>query len=348
MSEPVTPAPSERGWGKLLLALVAFLILPMYTPLRALLPVEDTLLLVAPALAACCLVGWWAGGRLLLAVGWVGVATWILVQPAPAPAGAVFNLVRGWSLLLAGSFGLVCLFGTGRPFFSRALGASAMTLTLVLLMSSRGPLTPARAQAAVQAEFARRNTETVAMFRTALKQYPDVVKSMPQFASLPNELEGQLRTLAGTGVGLFPSLLLLESLIALALAWGTYHRISRTRLGAPLGFLKDFRFNDQFVWGLIAGLAILFVPALHSLDGTGRNLLVFFGALYAIRGFGVLSWFLAPGALAAAFIAGFAMLWWPMLNEVAVLGFMLLALAAFGLGLGDTWADWRSRTRPST
>jgi len=347
MSDPVTPAPSERGWGKLLLALVAFLIIPPYTPLRALLPVEDTLVLIAPALAACCLVGWWAGGRLILAVVWVAVAAWILVQPS-APPGAFFNLVRGWSLLLAGSFGLVCLFGTGRPFFSRALGAAAMALTLVLFMSSQGPLTPARAQLAVQAEFARRNTETLAKFRIALQQHPDVVKAMPQVASLPGEVEGQLRMLADTGAGLYPSLLLLESLIALALAWGTYHRISRTRLGAPLGFLKDFRFNDQFVWGLIAGLTIVFVPALRFLDSTGRNLLVFFGALYAIRGFGVLSWFLAPGALAAVLLVGFAMLWWPVLSPVAVLGFTLLALAALGLGLGDTWADWRSRARPTT
>jgi hypothetical protein len=173
-----------------------------------------------------------------------------------------------------------------------------MALTLVLLMSSRGPLTPARAQLAADG-VRPTNTETLAMFRIALQQHPEVVKSMPQVASLPGEVEGQLRTLAETGSGLFPSLLLLESLIALALAWGTYHRISRTRLGAPLGFLKDFRFNDQFVWGLIAGLTIVFVPALHFLDATGRNLLVFFGALYAIRGFGVLSWFLAPGALAA-------------------------------------------------
>ena len=77
MSDPVTTAPSERGWGKLLIALAAFLIIPPYTPLRALLPVEDTILLIAPALAACCLVGWWAGGRLLLAVVWVAVAAWI-------------------------------------------------------------------------------------------------------------------------------------------------------------------------------------------------------------------------------------------------------------------------------
>jgi len=346
MNDVATPAPSERGWGKLLLALAAFLLIPPYTPLRALLPVEDTLLLLLPALAACCLVGWWAGGRLLLAVTWVGLSVWMLAQPSQE--GPFYNLVRGWSLLLAGSFGLICLFGSGRPFFSRALSAVSLALTLVLLMSSRGPLTPTRARLAMQAEFARRNTETLAIFRTALKEHPEVVKSMPQVASLPNEVETQLQTMAETGTKLFPSLLLLESLVALALAWGTYHRIARTRLGAPLGYLKDFRFNDQFVWGLIVGITIVVVPALNFIETTGRNLLVFFGALYAIRGFGVLSWFLAPGALAAALLVGFAMLWWPVLNAVAVLGFMLLALAAFGLGLGDTWADWRSRARPTT
>ena len=186
------------------------------------------------------------------------------------------------------------------------------------------------------------------MLRSFITEHPDFVKAMPQMGSLPDEFDQQLRLMAQTGVGLFPSLLLLESLMALALAWATFHRLSRTRLGAPLGHLKDFRFNDQLVWGLIAGLAIVFVPALDFLGGTGRNLLVFFGALYAIRGFGVLSWFMKPGALAVTLFVGFAMLWWPVLNAVAVLGFVFLALAAFGLGLGDTWADWRRRARPTT
>lgn len=186
------------------------------------------------------------------------------------------------------------------------------------------------------------------MFRTFVTEHPEFVKAMPQVASLPDEFDQQLKLLAETGTGLFPSLLLLESLIALSLAWATYHRLARTRLGAPLGHLREFRFNDQLVWGLIVGLAIVFVPALDFLGLAGRNLLVFFGALYAIRGFGVLSWFLAPGALAIAGVVGFAMLFWPVLSTVAVLGFMLLALAAFGLGLGDTWADWRRRARPTT
>jgi hypothetical protein len=77
-------------------------------------------------------------------------------------------------------------------------------------------------------------------------------------------------------------------------------------------------------------------------------LLLFFGALYAVRGLGVLSWFMAPGALAVTATVGFAMLLWPVLNVIAGLGFMALGIAAFGLGLGDTWADWRSRARSTT
>ena len=346
MPDAVTPAPVERGWGKLLLALAAFLFLPHVQPLRALLPVEDTLLLLLPAVAACCLVGWWAGGRLSLAIVWVAMAGWVLALSAAT--GTFGNLVRGWSLVLAGAFGLVCLIRLQQAFFARALTALGLALVLVLGLSVRGPVASGRARQAMQGELARRNTESMATFRGFAQQYPDAAKSMPQLGTMLDEFEVQLKATSEAGVGLAPSLLLLESLVALALAWSTYHRIARMRLGAPLGPLKDFRFNDQLVWGLIVGLAVVFLPAFDFLDTAGRNLLVFFGALYAIRGFGVLSWFLAPGALAVMLMVGFAMLWLPVLTPVAVLGFMLLALAAFGLGLGDTWADWRRRARPTT
>lgn len=346
MSDAAAPAPTERGWGKLLLALAAFLFLPHVPPFTALLPVEQTLLLLLPALAACTLVGWWAGGRLFLAV--VCVALTIRVLALDAGPGSFYNLVRGWSLLVAGGFGLVCLLGVHRPFFSRALTTLSLTLVLVVAMGIKGPLTPARTGQAMQAEFARRNAAAATMFRATVAEHPEVTRLMPDSGPVLAELEQRLAETSRTGQELFPSLLLLESLIALALAWTTYHRISRTRLGAPLGPLKDFRFNDQLVWGLIAGLAIVFLPALDFIDGAGRNLLVFFGALYAIRGFGVLSWFLAPGVLAATLMVGFAMLWWPVLSVVAISGFVLLTLAAFGLGLGDTWADWRRRARPTT
>jgi hypothetical protein len=162
---------------------------------------------------------------------------------------------------------------------------------------------------------------------------------------LPAGAEKQLGVIAQAGVLLYPSLLALESLVALALAWSVYHRLARARLGPPLGALRDFRFNDQLVWGLIVGLTIVFLPTLASVRVVGRNLLVFFGALYAVRGLGVLSWFMAPGALAISAGVGFVMLFLPVLSAIALLGFMFLGIAAFGLGLGDTWADWRNRPK---
>src|SRR5439155_3566679 len=153
--------------------------------------------------------------------------------------------------------------------------------------------------------------------------------------------------LSKAGLAVFPALLALQSLAALAIGWATYHRLGRARLGAPLGQLKEFRFNDQLVWGLIVGLTIVLLPTLAAMRGIGSNLLVFFAALYAVRGLGVLTWFMAPGALAITLGVGFVMLLWPVLNVIAVLAFMMLGVTAVALGLGDTWADWRNRARPT-
>ncbi len=112
--------------------------------MRALLPVEETLVLLLPALAACCLVGWWAGGRLSLALVWLALAAWTLNQPAVP--GSFYNLVRGWSLLLAGGFGIVCLVGPRLPYFTRALCTIVLSLVIVLGLSVRGPLTESRAR----------------------------------------------------------------------------------------------------------------------------------------------------------------------------------------------------------
>lgn len=344
-------APSERGWGKFLLALLALLLLPAVPQMRALLPIEQTTLLLVPAIGACALVGWWAGGSLLAAAAWVGLSVLVTVSPAPG-VGAYRDLARGWGLLLAGSFGLVCLFGAGRPFFSRALTALVIALVLSVMMGGLGAVGGGDVQEAVSTELARRNAAWSTTVQEFIARYPSewqqVTERVPQAADFPAESERQLAALSRGGAMLFPALLSLESLAALAVAWAAYHRIGRTRLGAPLAPLKEFRFNDQLVWGLIVGLTLFVLPTLTMYRTIGGNLLVFFGALYAVRGLGVLAWFLAPGALTIAMSIGFAMLWWPVLNVIAVLGFMILLVASFGLGLGDTWADWRSRARPTT
>jgi hypothetical protein len=218
-------------------------------------------------------------------------------------------------------------------------------------MSAMGPVPVSQAKQTIATEFVRRNQEAISGMNDFISQHPALwnewTSQLPWLAKMPAATEQQLTTLSRLGLTLFPSLLALESLAALALAWSVYHRLSRARIGAPLAPLREFRFNDQLVWGLIVGLTTVFLPTLQNFRGLGRNLLVFFSALYAVRGLGVLAWFLAPGALAAGLAVGFAMLLLPIIQVVAAFGFMLLLITAFGLGLGDTWADWRRRARPT-
>jgi hypothetical protein len=348
MTDIPRPKPEpKRGWKKLLTALIVFTLVPIIPHLRALLPIDETMLLFVPAMAACALVGWWAGGRVLSAVLWAGLAYFMVRNSESSTVFA--NLLRGWTLLLAGTFGMASLLGSSRPFFTRALTAVGAAFGLALIMSSLGPVTLSAASAAVSDEFARRNAESIQFLNAAIATRDAEgrawTEKMPSLASVPTEAEAQLGLMARAGQLMFPALLALESLAALALVWTTYHRLSRNRIGAPLAPLSEFRFNDQFVWGLIVGLVILVLPSLASMRGLGANLVLFFGALYAVRGLGVLAWFMSPGTFATAIVAGAVLVFVPVVNVVAVLGFMTLGVTALGLGVGDTWADWRNRAR---
>lgn len=343
MSEAVAPAPREQGWKTVLLALAAFLLLPMMPVLRAIVPIEQTSLLLVPALAVCTLVGWWAGGRLLLAVIWTALAAWVLVQ-ADSGTGGYDDLARGWGLLTAASFGVVCVVGSARSFLSRALSSVGLGIGLALVLAASRLVDPVAAARTLEMQYAARNAQTMAAWDQMVVQYAAewnrLLANMPATGSLAVDLEGTLRAFSVLSVAVFPALLALESLGALALAWALYHRLSRTRIGAPLAPLREFRFNDQLVWGLIVGIAVVFLPTLAGLRGAGVNLLVFFGALYALRGLGIIAFFLSPGGLATTLAFIFAMLIWPV--------FAVLAALALGLGLGDTWLDWRRRVRPTT
>jgi hypothetical protein len=165
-AEPPTGGrrPAERGWSRLILAVAAFLLIPGVPQIKALLPVHNTMILLVPAIAACCLVGWWAGGRLLLAAVWVGLAVWIAVT-APASPSVYYNLARGWSLLLGGAFGLVCHFGARRPYFPRALTALTVAFALALGISTFGRVSGAQIREAISAEFGRRNADSMRSVR---------------------------------------------------------------------------------------------------------------------------------------------------------------------------------------
>ena len=329
-------APRELGWRGPILALLALTILPI-TPLRVVTPIEQSIMLLVPALAACALVAWWSGGRAGLALVWVALAAWTLSRPVGGDSAHFDVLARGWSLLVAACFGLVCCLGRARTFFVRAL--TAVTISLAIALAVVAATRTADVRDVVLTELTGRSREATTAFQAALSTNPrwsDLTARDPAAADAATTILDLIEAGAIRGAQVFPALLGLESLVILALAWALFHRLSRVRIGAPLAPLREFRFNDQLVWGVLLAITILLLPTLAMVRAAGWNLLLFFGGLYAVRGFGVLAWFLAPGRFA--------------LPLIVLLLFMFppLGALAFGLGLGDTWLDWRNRARPTT
>jgi hypothetical protein len=300
-------------------------------------PIEQSIVLLVPAVAACALVAWWNGGRAGLALLWVALAAWTLTRPVTGASAQFDVLARGWSLIVAACFGLICCLGGVRPFFVRALSAVALALAigLAVIAATRNDTVGD----IVLTELTGRSTQATAGFEAALTASPRWSELTARDTAASEVATSFVKLIEASAVGassVFPALLGLESLLTLALAWALFHRLSRVRIGAPLAPLREFRFNDQLVWGVLLALTILWLPTLDMVRAAGWNLLLFFGGLYAVRGFGVLAWFLSPGRLA--------------LTVIILLLFMfpLLGALAFGLGLGDTWLDWRSRARPTT
>jgi hypothetical protein len=319
--------------------LFALLVLVMVTTLsapRIVVPVGDILLLLAPVTAACAVAGWRAGGRLPLAVIWTAFALWVLWR-APGPPGLHQDLMRGWAVLLALAFGVVAVSGAGETFLPKALlallAASAFGVTALLLV----PGGPAGAAELVTAEIGRRARLATQEWQTfsGTPEWSDLVATSPGWAVYGQTVEAQLQALPRVALRYYPALFALQSLAVLALGWAVYHRVGRARLGPSLARLRDLRFHEAFVWGVVAGLVLVVLPTSGAVRGAGLNLLLFFGALYALRGMGILIWFLSPGRAMTVLLVLFTVFFWQVVVTVSA-----------GLGLGDTWFDWRRKSRP--
>lgn len=339
MTEEEGAAPlRETGWWGPLLATLALLILPATPLLRIVIPVDRAILLLAPALAACAVAGWRAGGRWPLALFWSAFAVWVLFLSGSADT-AFGMLASGWSAILAASLGVLLLQGSEDRFLPRALLALLIALVMGVGMAVIGSGGLTAAYELFSAEVARRAEVSQTQWRemSSTLEWEEFARDSPGAQGMQAEVERQLAVLPDIARRIFPALLLLESLAALALAWGVYHRIGRVRLGPPLSRWRDLRFNDAAIWGVVAGLVLLALPTTGILRGVGVNLLVFLGALYALRGMGVMIWFLAPGRWMTVFLTVFTLFFWYVVGVVAV-----------GIGLGDTWLDWRRRLRPKS
>jgi hypothetical protein len=132
---------------------------------------------------------------------------------------------------------------------------------------------------------------------------------------------------------IYPALLGLASLCALAVAWYIVRRLGGAE--GALGPMREFRFSDQLAWLLVIGLALFVLPVGQLATRLGENVVAFMGGLYVVRGAAVLVW------LAATLVtSGWAIALW---GVAALLLYPVVLGAALVMGLSDTWLDLRNR-----
>ncbi len=338
MTDATAPAP-RRGWWWLGLAVIAYIIAADLPVAQTLLPIHQSLTLLLPSLAACALVGWWRGGSLARAVVLLGCAAWPIVVSVRGGVSSEV-LTAGWSVIAGACLGLSVLASRSSRFLGKGVVAVLSALLLSALLVAVTPAGPVALGRTVDSVLQVRGSADLNNWRVARAQMTRASTTRADSATTEvlDRFEQSLSGLPQLARLTLPAMLALQTLVAMALAWTLFHRFSRTRLGDDLVRLREFRFNDHWIWSVIVGLVLALLPALDALRPLGVNLLVFFGALYAIRGAGVLAWFLRPGRSLLGLLVGVALLL--LLRDGA-------AIALGLVGLGDTWADWRRRIRPA-
>lgn len=302
---PSEGADESRGWGRAAGLMVVTGVLSVLNPG----------VLVAVPLGFLCLFSSPRRGLSVL----VGALALFLVLAGAAGSG-LWYAERGWAFLLGGWFLALTLRWPGKPFITRGLGAVAGTFGAAGLLFWIRPGQWSVLDWAVTSRMETGMASAIQALRASMG---------PQAISAGFESRA-LEAMAFQGL-IFPALLGLASLAALGTAWWLHLRLARAR-EVGIGKVSAFRFNDQLVWVLILGFALL-LGASGLWTRLGTNTVVFMGALYALRGAGVVL-FLTGGL---SLLGG----------VLLVLGFFFVApvliVGAFVIGLGDTWLNLRAR-----
>lgn len=335
MTSPAAPAPARRKWWLFLLAMVAFVTFGYIPAGAAFTPVGPAFLLVGGTAIACVLVAAALHGRTAVIPLTVAAGGILLTSTMPGADQSYRFLVLGWTVILSASFGIVCLLAPSQPFLPRALATLAVALVVGVAGVALFGDGLEKVRSAMYAEAARKADliDMEGQRRFSAASWRDSEAQQPWLVTFRAAYEEWVHALPQRTIFLLPSLLALQSLAGLALGWELYHRLSRHRIGEPLAPLREFRFNDQYIWAVAVGLTILVLPEFADGRAAGANILLFFGALFALRGFGVLASF-RRGRFIVPLVALLFLFAWPLAAAVALL-----------LGLADIWLDVRRRAR---
>lgn len=251
---------------------------------------------------------------------WFGAAVLVWVMVLVPATGNLGMISRGWALLLGGVMTLVTALRPSWGLLPRALATLGVTTAGV-----GGWLAATGGWVGLDWMFR-------GYFRAALLTTHTALMAMRPESPWVQGFGLNMQRVAELQADLFPALLALQSLAALALAWWALARLSER--WEKLASFREFRFHDGLVWVVVAGLLLLLLPLGEGAARIAANLLLFMGVLYALRGVAVFV-FLARGApsLVSVLFGAF----------VALFLYPLVLTAALLVGLGDTWLDVRSK-----
>ncbi len=312
---PPAPVPARapgRTAGTALAVIGFFLISP--TPLLLFGPLTALLLAARPVSGR---EWWWLAGSATVLGLWLG-----------APAGTVDQVANAAAVLLSGAWLVLAWKGSG-PAARRVAWAVGFAGSALVFWCAVWGIGWAEISFSLVREW---------------RQFAGLLLDQSGAGGPAAEFLQQVMAAAGPMARLFPARLILGGTLGTLLAAGWHHRISAHPVGPAPGSFGEFRFPDAVVWLLIAAIAVLVLPeTLQHLANRptvgpppairlgALNLLVVCAALYGVRGMAVLARLLHPGNMAIVF--AFVVL--------LLLPFTLIGLA--GLGLADTWVDFRRR-----
>src|SRR5690606_20742918 len=298
--------PGRRGWGAAVALGIATLLLWSLHPTLLILVPFALLLIALPPRRPPLVVG----ALLLLWFVFSGSRT-----------GALWYVERGWALLLGGWFITFGALWPHRTFIVRGLASVAATMASAGVVIVSGRSGPAFGDGLVSQQLRAAASESIALFTQMLG-----------FERLSAQMQDAIFAAADAQILVFPALLALGSLCGLVVAWFAYRRVG-VGDGAPLRPLREYRFLDDRVWVLIAGMLLLVPPLGAAAERAGTNLLTFMAALYALRGLAVLLVIAGvPGPLGLVVGGVLVLFLYPLIMAMTVL-----------IGVTDTWLDIRAR-----
>jgi hypothetical protein len=250
----------------------------------------------------------------------IAIAVFISTFSSPT-SGGLWWYGRGWALILSAWFILAIALMPAASTLSRSLaavGASVVSVTLLFLMNRGGWY---QLEWEIDGQLRKSAAEVVAVWGAQLKDKEwagDLASAIYRFADFQAKV--------------YPAAVSIASLTGLALAWWLWRRLS-AREARPLGALRDFKFNDELIWLVVIGAALVALPLHGAATRTGANVLTFMAALYALRGLAVMvALFGAPSFIGALFGFVLFLMLYPIMMATTLV-----------VGLTDTWLDLRAR-----